>query len=434
MGKNKIVDNFGQEFEYENKSFAKGGYGELYQAKKLNQNNYAYVFKKLIQLNNNKDPFLFNYEIVKFEKLLSFKKDIEEIKELCFPQSFVMKPAGYIMRRIKRNYREVTELINNGKALKRIETSYKIMKILSSLHEKGYYLGDVNPRNFMYDPENNNDPIVIDFDTIEKGETKSTIRFRGYGDPLNVLSIKSDTFRAAKIIFQILSGKHPFIDGEQAKKEEDYDEACDKADRGEYPYILHPSDKTNVLKFGKERNINIPDCFSENLKKLFEKMFVDGLKNTNSRPDSLEFAKVLHTDILCLNICFKCGFYVHSEINKGRRTCPRCKNNFKIPAIIRIKSETGEFLIPLKKDEDIAIPLHLLTNEKLNVNELFKDIFTLKSYDSTKIILKPDLYNDNKSNIVFEGKELNKSLFISNGETKELFINNKKVEIKKYEF
>ena len=430
-----IIDHLGQGYKYnpETPMGPSGGVGTLFEARKQTGDRTMYVFKLVSNPKLMADPFKINSSIVKFEKLLRYKEDIDLIDEICFPVSYVSAPAGYIMRKITPSYKEVVNLINGkGTIQKRLDSAYRIMRAIAALHKKGYHYGDVNARNFMYDVSlNRNDLLVIDCDTVGKDPEKTGFGTPGYRDPLGVFDQHSDSFRAAKLAFLILSGLHPFASGKKALAENPYIEDClNECDRGNYTYILDGADNSNAWAPTSQQDSFRLKCFTPELLDLFNTMFNAGLRDATVRPPAIEFAKVLFSAILRLRACSSCEFYNYVSATSVSNVCPRCgTTNRYSPVVVRL----GDQVLPVVvSGSGTNIPnyvfMQYLSPVPEEVNQLFEPLLTIKRHEG-KAYISANKGNQYINTLKFNGNKPDREVTIAQGGELTITINDNRVAI-----
>jgi serine/threonine protein kinase len=145
------------------------------------------------------------------------------------------------------------------------------------------------------------------------------------------LSIESDVFSAAIIVFQLLTLQHPFI-GDAVEDGTAAEESA--ALRCETDYILHKNgtneSSTPFVQLFKESKIATPK-----LQDLFYRTFVDGKDNPYLRPTAVEFAEAFDEAQDMLATCEKCGadfIYTPEQEN----CCWDCETNSEDRVVLEI--------------------------------------------------------------------------------------------------
>ncbi len=161
---------------------------------------------------------------------------------ICSPQAFLYdetgKFRGFLMRRVPERFLELQtsvlkisipnvrqKILPGWTRTDLVQTTRAIALLLSRLHEKGFLMGDINPRNIMIDPGNSRDVYLVDCDSYQFGEYPCPVGMEEYDHPqlsqnskggnLNYSKIhrkpEHENYSFAILAFQILfCGSYPF--------------------------------------------------------------------------------------------------------------------------------------------------------------------------------------------------------------------------------
>lgn len=256
------------------------------------------------------------------------------IKNIKMPRNFITildiieKPyIGYIMEKALgykplNSYlfppvnRDFFEWYNAGLGLReRLFIGYIIAKAFGELESNNLSYCDISGNNIMVRISKNASVKMIDIDNIYiAGRGKASI----LGTPRYIApeiinkqknpDVLSDNYALAVILFELLRVGHPYISDDvldgTAEDEED-------ALTGKLDYVTEEN-STNML----------PEdlVFTDQLKKLFKKCFVDGKKNRIKRPSAVEFQYAMLDASNKLVKCPKCGKWYYAR--KSYKQCP----------------------------------------------------------------------------------------------------------------
>jgi len=260
--------------------------------------------------------------------------------------------------------RELTDSVQNVKLFKwyyeqtggishRLKVGYCLAKALMSLHGLGILYPDLSPDSILihhYEPGNPSNPDVRLLAVETMGSETHSPLSRGtalYADPIvllgmGALSISSDSYAYAVVLFHLLTGFHPFI-GNVAMGDSP-DEQIRKLSRGEYDYICNEeSDNRN-----EDFEDTMLTVLSEKMLHLFRRSFSNGKFDSNQRPGLEEYAAAcldsLGHLVSCINpACSK------EYLGAITATCPFCTSqparSITITAVRRVSS-MAKFVMP----------------------------------------------------------------------------------------
>ncbi|OKH56251.1 hypothetical protein NIES2101_00250 [Calothrix sp. HK-06] len=207
-------------------------------------------------------------------------------------------------------------------------TAYNVALIVSTIHAKGYIIGDMNPKNLLVNDKGL--VSIIDTDSFQVTDAKTGIVYRcnvaleGFIPPelLNkeLSSLNQtryhDHFRLAVIIHHLLFGYHPFMGkwlghGEPLEQKE-------LIKQGSWLYSqnspLQPTQNTIPL------NVVHPE-----IQKLFLKCFNDGHTTPRLRPTAQDWCNALRIALSDLAACSKVPNHSYSRFYGKCYWCEREK-------------------------------------------------------------------------------------------------------------
>lgn len=215
---------------------------------------------------------------------------------------------------------------NRGLGLReRIFIGYIIAKAFGELEKNNLSYCDISGSNILVRIQKGASIKMIDVDNIYtagKG-TAAVLGTPRYIAP-EVMSrqknpdVLSDNYSLAVILFELLRVGHPYISDDVLDGTPEDEEA---ALAGKYDYVTDEN-STNMLP------ANV--VFTDKLKELFRRCFVDGKKNRLARPSALEFEYALLEASNKVVKCPSCGAW-HYVRKTGRvyEDCPWCDSSSK---------------------------------------------------------------------------------------------------------
>ncbi|UYM14922.1 helix-hairpin-helix domain-containing protein [Endozoicomonas euniceicola] len=207
-------------------------------------------------------------------------------------------------------------------------------------------------------------------------------------DPLRALpSIQTDRHALAVLIYQYLLLRHPLRGDKVHALDPHEDETLAMGEKA--LFIEHPDNPGNRIKLDDVRDSELPwkdigklpyTITGPYLSKLFERSFIDGLHNPNSRPtaDEWEAALIKTLDLIqpCENGCCSQSWYIFD--NTTSPACPFCSTKYKgqLPVLNLYSSRDGKSFKPdnhrlmVYRDQSL-FPYHV--NRQLVPNERLAD-------------------------------------------------------------
>ena len=209
-----------------------------------------------------------------------------------------------------------------GGLLARLQRLVSIFEVFTKLHGRGLVYGDPSPQNILFPSQDDvARAFLIDADNLHvQRDTKASGVFTpGYGAPELIRGdigpdTLTDAFALAVLAFELLTLVHPYVGDLVHDGEPELEEA---AFRGEMPWIEHSTDLKNRSSRGIDRGMVI----SPEVKKLFKRMFEDGLANRLARPGLGEWVNTFSQAADVTIICPRCHASYYAP---QKRECPWC--------------------------------------------------------------------------------------------------------------
>ena len=194
--------------------------------------------------------------------------------------------------------------------------------VFARLHGRGLVYGDPSPHNILFSSDGDHSrPFLIDADNLHvQGDPNAAGVFTpGYGAPELISGhadpdTLTDAFAPAVIAFELLTLAHPFVGDLVHDGEPELEEA---AFHGQMPWIEHSSDSSNRCSGGIPRDLVV----SQEAKKVFKRMFEDGLKERLLRPGMGEWVGVF---CQWADVTVACPHCSASYFAPSTRQCPWC--------------------------------------------------------------------------------------------------------------
>ena len=263
---------------------------------------------------------------------------------------------------------------NRGLGLReRIFIGYIIAKAFGELEKNNLSYCDISGSNILVRIQKGASIKMIDVDNIYtagKG-TAAVLGTPRYIAP-EVMSrqknpdVLSDNYSLAVILFELLRVGHPYISDDVLDGTPEDEEA---ALAGKYDYVTDEN-STNMLP------ANV--VFTDKLKELFRRCFVDGKKNRLARPSALEFEYALLEASNKVIKCPSCGAW-HYVRKTGRvyEDCPWCDSQSKPKARLNfydILSEGEDYRTGQKVDSESKgklVNTYILREGKNQIKSLY---------------------------------------------------------------
>ncbi|MCD7826417.1 MAG: hypothetical protein LUH14_10745 [Clostridiaceae bacterium] len=235
---------------------------------------------------------------------------------------------------------------------------------MAKLHSRGLVYCDFSTNNaFVSKIEEKNTVWLIDADNVDFQEklAKRSFFTPGFGAPEVVkgkgCTFYSDSYAFAISLFWQLTGKHPFRGALMSDDSEDdfLDEVEEKANAGEFPWILDSDDDSNYIDDGLPCEL----FFSEELREFFDRTFSEeGKRKRYTRPSMFEWSYMLAKELDTTIRCSKCGMDYRETLEQ----CPWCDGKEK-RITLRSKKATKKiwrFAHEVSDEDMIRIPLRVI--------------------------------------------------------------------------
>ncbi|HQX50123.1 MAG TPA: hypothetical protein PLY87_09545 [Planctomycetaceae bacterium] len=258
-----------------------------------------------------------------------------------------------------------------GNWLNYLRLCIKMARAVARLHQAGLAHSDLSNNNVLVDPLNGAS-VVIDIDSLVVPGLypPDVLGTKGYIAPevLSTLSLpfrdpsrkhpsaRTDEHALAVLFYQYLLQRHP-LEGRRIPKANTAEEQDFLTYGPQALYCEHPQDKSNRPEAAKFVSVSALGPWLEDL---FQRAFVDGVKDANRRPTASEWLKGLvktfDRTIPCGNANCPQQWYV--LLDRGGVVCPFCGTKARQPVpLLRFRSEgrPGQWI----QDGSLAVYHHL---------------------------------------------------------------------------
>ncbi|WP_379969612.1 protein kinase [Ectobacillus sp. sgz5001026] len=373
------------------------------------------------------------------------KQRISNEARIITPVSILREPLiGYVMKKAKGHESlnkylypgSNTNLgewynIQTGGIRKRLEIAISLSKCYRQLHLQGLCYCDVSPNNILVARQQKS-IVLIDSDNLTSTSlfSSSVLGTPRYIAP-ELFSLNkqpnsiSDTYSFAVILFELFRLGHPLIGDAILNGTPEMEE---EAVKGRSVYVDHPNDESNRNTSILPANIILTD----ELKELFQRMFVDGLHDYMMRPTLYEFTSALQKAedqlIKCENDQCQAYYYL---LDEKEQICPWCdekKNEICKVQIVETTNITDDFFEKGKEKVSRIVSSLVLDNDAIGIYRSHVESFIsqdsdrliaiLKKVDANHIILK----NCSENNFIIVNKETRSRDIVKPKETKSLKI------------
>lgn len=219
--------------------------------------------------------------------------------------------------------------LETGGVVRRLQILQTLASILSALHRRGLYYGDISDQKVYVSERNRRQDVrlcfshCIGFDAVASSHICYT---PGYGPPecvrqISGNSISGDVYSFAVLAYYLLTLTHPMV-GDMVNNNEAWDldspDMMEKAYAGLLPWVNHYKDKRNKSSTGLPHHISVTNRLFE----LFRRTFEEGINHPVKRPTVDEWQIALKEAESELWYCQKCDAL--SMPYSGYSECPFC--------------------------------------------------------------------------------------------------------------
>lgn len=284
-------------------------------------------------------------------------------KGFLWPIDIASSPAipsgfGYIMELREEGFREIQDLLFPKGHRRHAGVSIRDLLFIASdladslrrLHAMGFCFRDVSDKNIFFNAEQRRalfcdcDNVGVQADASEASQVLGTMPFMApelvRGDALH--DTTTDLASLAILLFHVFLRGHPF-EGvlERAVRCKDAD-AMRRLYGGAVPYIFDSGDPSNRPVPGVHAPAGLKDYYPPLLMQAFERVFVEGWRNSSLRLREGEWRRCLDAVLDMIDECPRCGTVRFFRGPSGLERCenPNCGQPRPTPLFLCLGSRT----------------------------------------------------------------------------------------------
>ncbi|TYB39715.1 hypothetical protein FXF50_04880 [Micromonospora sp. AP08] len=242
-----------------------------------------------------------------------------------------------------------------GGLRRRLAIAANTADVIAKLHGLGLTYVDLNPNNVMVSDDLTRDVTwLIDCDNLTSMSKPKwdVLGFRGYAAPERKRKAPPSTLADAYIlgvhVFRMLVLRHP-LEGVLADAL-DGNEARERMDRGDLPYVADRDDDSNRLARGTFAWGIFDLVLSKQVQKLCRQTFSEGRLDPTKRPGSARWREVLFA---ALNNVIDCPASCGWSYFRTLKACPSCGTQTGAVALLSVYG--GDFEQPLSERDTFVV-------------------------------------------------------------------------------
>lgn len=336
----------GSSFELEDNPFKSGGEACIHQIKGR-PDLVAKIFKpdKRTLTRQKKTTVMCNLDVSDY-----FRQSVVFPMKVLYADKNYSDYMGYTMDKVE-NITELQDIYyqNELDLKQKITVAMNLCIMTNLVHSQHQVIGDFNPRNIAFDKTKGKGRL-IDTDsfhiTVQRASDKKTQKFpctvgvealiapelrnKLISQKADLETVQGDSFTqetdlyslAFHIFALVMNGATPYRScvnlaeiGSSHNVSSVNISTFEAANKGEFLFAKHI--------YGKKLPEDVPnfDILSPELKKLFERCFIDGAANPKARPEAAEYYEALKNFRTQLKKCQKNRHYIYSKYNKPCEYC-----------------------------------------------------------------------------------------------------------------
>lgn len=262
----------------------------------------------------------------------------------------------------------IGQYIMSGGRRRRLNAYFKVACAIASLHASGLVYCDFSSKNAFISSSSDKDEVwLIDADNIDYQEktVKAGYFTLGYGAPEVLMgkgcTFYSDSYAFAVSLFWQLTGTHPFRGAlmEPGFEDDFADDAEEKANNGEFPWIMDEEDSSNRINASIQQELVV----SERLLKAFHRTFsAEGKAKRHTRPTMYEWSCLLAKE---LDLSVKCS-WCEQDYDEGNSVCPWCDTKARRIELIsaNAKRSIWKYVHEFNGETCVHVPLRIVNGFK----------------------------------------------------------------------
>jgi hypothetical protein len=265
---------------------------------------------------------------------------IEDLVSIAAPLSTLQDRPGYVMVWLRGmvplsenrlptrgHLAEIVEwYIATGGLRRRLALSARLAEVLADLHGRGLVYVDLSMANVMVSDVGSAAEVrLIDLDNLRSAsdQTLSVLTERWAAPELfkrQPPSRHSDVYSLALVVFTVLTGYHPFDDGDLVRYTPEESPERIAAARGHLPSFIDPEDSSNTTT---SYLFPLDVVLTPMLLETFQRAFGPGRQQVDSRPTAATLRRMLW-EAHDRTVTCSCGFTTYLEAG----SCAACDKPF----------------------------------------------------------------------------------------------------------
>lgn len=336
----------GSSFELDDKPFKEGGEACIYNIKQY-PDLVAKIYKpeKCTVVRQKKTTVMANLQVSDY-----FSQSVVFPLKVLYADTSYTKYMGYTMEKVK-NITELQEIYyqNELDLKQKIIVAMNLCIMTNLVHSHKQIIGDFNSRNIAFDKKTCKGRL-IDTDsfhiTVQKASDKKTqsfpctvgvemliapeLRQKLISQKADLETVQGESFTQNTDLYALgfhifallMNGATPYRSclnlaeiGSSYNVSSVNINMFEAANKGEFLFSKHI--------FAKKLPDDVPDfhILSPELRKLFERCFIDGATNPSARPKATEYFKALDSFRKQLKKCNNAKHYIYNKYNKPCEYC-----------------------------------------------------------------------------------------------------------------
>ena len=265
---------------------------------------------------------------------------IEDLTSIAAPLSTLQDRPGYVMvwlrgmvplseNRLPPRGRlpEIVEwYVASGGLRRRLALCARLAEVIADLHGRGLVYVDLSMANVMVSESGSAAEVrLIDLDNLRSAtdQTLSVLTERWAAPELfkpQPPSRHSDAYSLALVAFTVLTGYHPFDDGDLVRHTPEGSPERIAAARGQLPSFIDPEDTSNTTS---SYLFPLDVVLTPTLLETFQRAFGSGRDQVDERPTAANLRRILW-DAHDRTVTCSCGFTTYL----GTGSCAACEKPF----------------------------------------------------------------------------------------------------------
>lgn len=279
---------------------------------------------------------------------------IEDLTSIAAPLSILREVPGYTMvwlrgmtsmsRDLAPSGEERGDIgawrIRTGGVKRRLALTAKLAEVLADLHGRGIVYVDLNLANVMVSALGEFSELrLIDLDNLRlASDTSLAVHTPRWSAPeifdRQPPTTRSDSYSLSLVTFALLTGYHPFYDGDAVRFTHDDSPQRAAAKRGLIPSVIDPDSNENQLS---HEHLSLDAVLTPTLLRRYQQTFSEGRNEPLKRVTAGRLCQALWQAHDNTRVC-SCGM----SFLALRKTCPNCGKDVSGSLTLSVRSSNLE--------------------------------------------------------------------------------------------